>query len=200
MNNNRNTVIRTLHDVGAAAWFGGSLMGAVGLNGASQDVSDPRERTKIASAGWGRWAPVAAAAIGSHVIGGLGLVLSNRDRVMNQRGVGANTVVKTVLTGAAVIATAYSGALGGKVWQISEESDPVAEGGTIPSYATPEDLAKKQQQLRVLQWAIPALTGLIIALGSQQGEQQRPTEQLRGSVAKIKAKGKKKKERKLNVA
>ncbi|MDT5205049.1 MAG: hypothetical protein QOD34_1685, partial [Mycobacterium sp.] len=31
----RNTVIRSLHDLGAAAWFGGSLMGAVGLNGAA---------------------------------------------------------------------------------------------------------------------------------------------------------------------
>ena len=27
-----NTVSRSLHDLGLAAWFGGSLMGAVGLN------------------------------------------------------------------------------------------------------------------------------------------------------------------------
>jgi hypothetical protein len=27
-----NTLARSLHDVGLAAWFGGSLMGAVGLN------------------------------------------------------------------------------------------------------------------------------------------------------------------------
>ncbi|MFF2206234.1 hypothetical protein [Streptomyces sp. NPDC058145] len=32
----RNTVIRSLHDLGLAAWFGGSLMGAVGLNGAAR--------------------------------------------------------------------------------------------------------------------------------------------------------------------
>ena len=31
----RNTVSRSLHDLGAAAWFGGSLMGAVGVNGAA---------------------------------------------------------------------------------------------------------------------------------------------------------------------
>ena len=29
----RTTIARSLHDVGAAAWFGGSLMGAVGVNG-----------------------------------------------------------------------------------------------------------------------------------------------------------------------
>jgi len=32
-----NTVARTLHDLGLAAWFGGSLMGAVGLNGAAAE-------------------------------------------------------------------------------------------------------------------------------------------------------------------
>src|SRR5580693_7837599 len=35
MASNRNTIIRSMHDLGAAAWFGGTLMGAVGVNGAS---------------------------------------------------------------------------------------------------------------------------------------------------------------------
>jgi hypothetical protein len=39
VNSSRNTVVRSMHDVGAAGWFGGSLMGAVALNGASKDVS-----------------------------------------------------------------------------------------------------------------------------------------------------------------
>jgi hypothetical protein len=43
MASNRNTVIRSLHDLGAAAWFGGNLMGAVGVNGASKDVKDPAD-------------------------------------------------------------------------------------------------------------------------------------------------------------
>jgi hypothetical protein len=34
-----NTVARSLHDLGLAAWFGGSLMGAVGLNGAAGGCS-----------------------------------------------------------------------------------------------------------------------------------------------------------------
>ena len=28
-----NTLARSIHDLGLATWFGGSLMGAVGLNG-----------------------------------------------------------------------------------------------------------------------------------------------------------------------
>ena len=95
MNSTSNTVIRSLHDVGAAGWFGGSLMGAVALNGASKDVSDPAERSKIAASGWARWTPFAAAAIGAHLLGGGGLLLAHRDRIRSQPGVGANTAVKT---------------------------------------------------------------------------------------------------------
>jgi hypothetical protein len=174
---NRNTVIRSLHDVGAAAWFGGSLMGAVGLNGASQDVSDPTERTAVAASGWARWSPVAAIAIGAHLVGGAGLVLAHRDRIRNQSGVTANTAVKAALTAAALGTTVYSGVLGAK---LANAESAAAEGGTIPGYDTPDDVAKAQQQLRVLQWVTPVLTGALVILGAQQGEQQRPAERLRG--------------------
>jgi uncharacterized membrane protein len=60
-----NTLARTVHDLGLAAWFGGSLMGAIGLNGASKEVDDPRQRARVANAGWARWTPANAAAIGS---------------------------------------------------------------------------------------------------------------------------------------
>jgi hypothetical protein len=39
-----STLSRSLHDVGLAAWFGGSLMGAVGLNGAAAQVGEPKQR------------------------------------------------------------------------------------------------------------------------------------------------------------
>jgi hypothetical protein len=69
-----NTVARSLHDVGLAAWFGGSLMGAVGLNGAAATVDRPDERLKIANAGWARWTPVNLAGIAAHVAGGALLI------------------------------------------------------------------------------------------------------------------------------
>src|SRR5438477_11936554 len=37
----RNTVLRSMRDIGLAAWFGGSLMGAVGLNGAAAQGPQP---------------------------------------------------------------------------------------------------------------------------------------------------------------
>jgi len=48
-----NTVARTLHDLGLAAWFGGSLMGATGVNGAAAVVQDPTQRLRVANTGWG---------------------------------------------------------------------------------------------------------------------------------------------------
>ena len=63
----QNTVLRSMHDVGLAGWFGGSLMGAVGLNGAAAQAANPAERLQIASAGWDRWGPVNLAAIGRYV-------------------------------------------------------------------------------------------------------------------------------------
>lgn len=180
--NQRHTVIRTLHDLGSAVWLGGSLMGAVGLNGASQSVSDTDDRARVASVGWARWAPVSAAAIGAHLVGGLGLLIANRARVRGQSGVTANTVAKTALTAAAVATTAYSGAMGLK---IARAGKVAAEGATLPSAETPPDVSSAQRQLRALQWVTPALVGGIVALGAQQGEQQRPSQILGGIRAKL---------------
>ena len=48
--------------------------------------------------------------------------------------------------------------------------------GTDPTTDTPEDVAKAQRQLKVLQWAIPALTGAVLIVNARMGEQQRPAQ------------------------
>ena len=65
-----NTVARTLHDLGLAAWFGGSLMGAAGVNGAAAAVQDPTQRLRVANSGWARWTPLNLAGIAAHLAGG----------------------------------------------------------------------------------------------------------------------------------
>jgi hypothetical protein len=67
-----NTMARTLHDLGLAAWFGGSLMGATGLNGAAAVVQDPSQRLRVANSGWARWTPLNLAGIVAHLAGGGG--------------------------------------------------------------------------------------------------------------------------------
>ena len=177
-----NTVSRSLHDLGLAAWFGGSLMGAVGLNGAAAQVEEPKQRLRVANAGWNRWTPVNLAGIAAHVVGGAVLLGANKGRVASQQGVAQATVAKTALTGAALAATAWSRALGAKLDQAGEV--PV-EGGTDPSIDTPEDVAKAQRQLKVLQWVIPALTGAVLILNARMGEQQRPTQVSGGLLGRL---------------
>jgi hypothetical protein len=79
-----NTAVRSLHDLGLAVWFGGSLAGAVGVNGAAAKVADKMERLHVANAGWARWTPVNLAAIGAHLVGGIGLLYANKSRVAVQ--------------------------------------------------------------------------------------------------------------------
>jgi|SRR5665647_523858 hypothetical protein len=178
----RNTIIRSLHDVGLAAWFGGTLANAVALNAAAAAPRSDHDKGQVANVGWDRWTPVNAAAIGAHIIGATGLLLANHSRVAAQQGVGALTIAKTVLTGAALGVTAYSRVLGRTV---SARTDVPVASATQPAEETPADVASAQKQLRILQWAVPALTGAMVVLSSLAGEQQRPSEVRRGLRRRI---------------
>ena len=97
-----NTIARSLHDLGLAAWFGGSLMGATGLNGAAAAVQDPTQRLRVANSGWARWTPLNLAGIAAHLAGGAVLTGANQGRLAGQQGVAAASAVKTALTVAAL--------------------------------------------------------------------------------------------------
>ncbi|WP_327732784.1 hypothetical protein OG749_01875 [Streptomyces nojiriensis] len=173
----RNTVLRSLHDVGLAAWFGGSLMGAVGLNGAAKAQGKSwEEGARIASSGWAMWAPVGAAAIGVHLVGSAGLIAANATRVVTQQGVAASTLAKTVLTGAALAVTAYTRVLGKKIELASSVDPQDAE----KAERLPVDAGQAERHLSYAQWSVPALTCGLIILNAVHGEQQRPAQQLYG--------------------
>ncbi len=175
----RNTLAHALHDLGLAAWFGGSLMGAIGVNGAAADVYDPRQRARVANAGWARWTPFNAVAIGAHLIGGAQLLKENKGRVATQQGVLANTNAKLALTAGALGATAWARVLGQKMMKAGDV--PVA-GGTNSTATTPPEVAMAQKQLNALQWAIPGLTGAMLASSSLHEEQQRPSQVVGGTI------------------
>jgi hypothetical protein len=162
---------RAAHDVGLSAWFGGTLANAVALNAASAQVDDAHQAGRVANAGWDRWTPVNAAAIGAHLLGSVGQLLDNRDRIGKQQGVTAMVAAKTGLTAAALAATGWS-RLAGKT--VSAHGDVPVEGATSPGATTPPAVAKAQKQLDILQWVIPALTGALVVVSAFAGEQQRP--------------------------
>lgn len=166
-----NLPSRALHDVGLAAWFGGTLANAVSLNRAAGATDRYSEAGRVTNTGWDAWTPVNAAAIGAHLVGAVGQLLGNRGRVATQEGVAAMTVTKTLLTASALAVTAYARVLGQKV---SAQPDVPVASGTEPTEATPPEVAKAQTQLKALQWAIPAITGAMIVVTAWAGEQQRP--------------------------
>lgn len=166
-----NLIARSVHDLTAAAWFGGSLMGAIGLNGAAAAAKDPTERTRLSSAGWMKWAPLQTAAFASHLVADLAIAWENKGRIAQQEGVARNTVIKTAVTVVGAAVTLYSGILGKKVEKLAGEG---AEGATEPRAGASDELQAAQQQLATLQWVIPAFAGLVIILGAKHGEMQRP--------------------------
>lgn len=177
-----NTLSRSLHDVGLAAWFGGTLANATALNPAAAEADSPSGTGAVANTGWDRWTPVNAAAIAAHVVGSIGMLGSDAGRVAAQKGATRTTVLKTGLTAAALGLTAYSRVLGKRV---SAHTDVPAESGTEPAASTPPDVAAAQRQLSVLQWAIPALTGALVVVSAQAGEEQRPSNVLGGLAGRI---------------
>jgi hypothetical protein len=176
----RNTVSRALHDLGLAAWFGGTLANSVALNPAAAEADTASGTGRVANAGWDRWTPVNAAAIGAHLVGSVGQLIGNRGRVAGQQGVATMSGIKVLLTTAALGATAYSRVLGIRV---SAGGAVPAKSGTKPTKRTKADIARAQEQLDVMQWLIPALTGALVAVSSYAGEQQRPSEVLKGTRA-----------------
>ena len=176
----RNTPSRTMHDVGLAAWFGGTLANVVALNPAAGEAGSAGATGRVANAGWDRWTPVNAAAIGTHLVGSVGQLLGNRRRVARQQGVLGMSVLKTALTAAALGVTAYSRVLGRTV---SDAGAVPSRSGTKPTKRTKAEVAAAQEQLDRLQWVIPALTGALVVVSSYAGEQQRPSEVARGLAA-----------------
>ncbi len=172
-----NLVARSIHDLTAGAWFGGSLMGALGLNGATAEAKDPAERTRLSSLGWKKWAPFQTAAFGLHFLSGLAVIAENKGRMAKQDGVTSLTVIKSAVTLAGAAVSLYAGMQGAKVEKLAEQG---AEGATEPRSGASEELKSAQKQLKILQWAIPVFSGAVIVLGAKHGEMQRPKNVLTG--------------------
>ncbi len=177
-----NLVARSMHDLGAAGWFGGLVMGAIAVNRAAADVSDPRERGRMVNGVWRRWWLVNLMFAAMHVLGGLRLTAANRGRLVGQQGVASTSTAKSAVMLGALGAATYSGWLGKRI----SDAGPVPLGdGTTPTHDTPDEVASALRQQAVLQWVIPALVGTDIVLGARLGEQQRPSRVVSGVLSRL---------------
>ena len=159
-----STSVRATHLVTNAAWFGGSLFGAVGLNPAARQPDTEEERVEVSGTGWERWGPVQGAAIGLHLASGLAILADNRNRVAAHPPTTAAVAAKTFLTVVAVGASAAAYVYGQRLGDASGEDGHPRD---------PQVAADARGKLKWLQWATPAATGALLVLDAQLGEQQR---------------------------
>ena len=169
----RNTFIRAANEVSLAVWFGGSLMGATGLERGAAAVD--REKHRVESTAWSAWQPVQMTAIATQLASGAALTFVNRKRVAGQRGVATTSAVRTALTGAAIAMTIMAARTGSKGAADAEHDrgadDPVDEAD--------------ERRLRIAQWMVPALTGAMVVMDALMGEQQRPHQVMRGALDRV---------------
>jgi hypothetical protein len=170
---------RSLHDLGLASWFGGSVFGTVALphtdDGSAPSSAPVRE---LESETWRRWSPVVTGSMAAHLVGGVGLLLWNRGRHRHQKGVATTSAVRTALTVTAVALTLSAAAEG----YASEARRRKLAANTGDDKLRAQQ-ARAETRMRVVGPLIPATTGALVVLGALEGEQQRPREMVRGIVS-----------------
>lgn len=168
-----NMRARSLQELGLAAWFGGSLMTAVGANPASAHIKRENEQAPMAGAAWSRWTPVNLAAIGAYLAGSLLVMLGNKGRLVGQQRVATISAVKTALIVAALAATASTRIVGQKV--VASDDAPQVPGAE-PADGDRPQVTDAGRTLKTLRWTIPAFTGVLIVFNAVMGEMQRPSQ------------------------
>jgi hypothetical protein len=122
---------------------------------------------------------VAGAGVLAHLVGSAGLTVTDSGRIATQKGVARSSAVKTALEVAGIGVSVWSLALNRAM---ANAGPAPVEGATEPGAATPQEVAKLQQQLKISQWANPAVAGALIAVSSWMSEQQRTTQVVPGIV------------------
>ena len=178
----RNTLSRSLHDVGLSAWFGGTLANAVALNPAAGRGED---RTRHRRRRQHRLGPVDARQRG----GDRPAPRRQRGSARRQQGPGRSPAGRR-LDGAGQDRSHRRGpGCHGVQPRPGQEGVPAprrpGQDATTPTAAHPDDAAKAQAQLRVLQWVVPALTGTLVVVSSFAGEQQRASEVSKGILGRV---------------
>lgn len=141
-------------------------MGAVGLNAATREVDEPTQRLRVANAGWFRWAPLTALAVGAHLAGLVGRARVTRTPALVGRS-SMLGLLRMIATGVALVATVESGRSGRQV--IAGGDVPTATA-VQPISQTPPEVAAAMRRLRVVQWVMPASTASIWVINALQGD------------------------------
>lgn len=141
---------RAAHDVGLAAWLGGSMFGKFALNPAVAKVTDHAERGAVVNAAWSGYNVVNALGLGT-AAAGWAAARFTETKPDNLSSVESGlSVAKDVLMGVSVLSGLLSGVQGGRLMKQAPEGRVPVETGTKSAPETPPEAVKIQHSLERL--------------------------------------------------
>jgi len=181
---------QAVHDLGAALWFGGSVMGVAGVNKAGADLRDGVDKVRVAESAWRRFAPAQWLGIGAVMIAGSRLTLESKTRLAVQHGIGRAGAAQATVAVAGAAATAFAAWSGNKIGQLTERAAERGElfdteDATIPNAQTPPEVAAWQRRQRVAQYLVPVLAGANIVLNAYLTQHYRPGVTIAGIARRL---------------
>ena len=170
VNDTLQNTTRALHDVGLAAWLGGSMYGKFALNPSVAAIADKSERGKVANLAWNGYNVVNALGLGAASMGYLAARTTELNGGRLTPTEGALYRVQDVLTATAVLTGIANFVQGGRLAKQAPGGAVPVETGTKPAPETPPQAARIQRSLEVL-GNVNILTG--VALVAVNGIQSR---------------------------
>jgi uncharacterized membrane protein len=185
-----HVVAQSVHDLGAALWFGGAVMGVAGVNKAGNDLRDPLDKVRVAESAWRRFAPVEWAGIAAVLGAGTQLTRASKGRLATQHGWARAGGTKAAVAVAGAAATAFAAYSGNKIGQLTEEAARSGQrvdvqDASLPSAQTPPHIARWQQRQRVAQYLVPLASGANIVLNAYLVQTYRPGATARGLLRTV---------------
>ena len=183
-------VAQAVHDLGAALWFGGSVMGVAGVNKSGADLRDGVDKVRVAASAWRRFAPAQWLGIGAVMVAGSRLTWESKGRLAVQHGIGRAGAAQAAVAVAGAAATGFAAWSGSRIAQLTERVQERGErfdteDATIPNGATPPEVAAWQRRQRVAQYLVPTLAGANIVLNAYLTQHYRPGATLAGIARRL---------------
>jgi hypothetical protein len=183
-------VAQAVHDLGAALWFGGSVMGAAGVNKAGEDLRDGVDKVRVAESAWRRFSPAQWLGIGAVLVAGSRLTWESKGRLVVQYGLGRAGAAQAVFAVAGAAATGFAAWSGNRVGQLTERALERGEtfdtaDANVPNDRTPPEVAVWQRRQRVAQYLVPLFAGANIVMNAYLTQQYRPGATATGIVRRL---------------
>lgn len=141
---------RAAHDVGLAAWLGGSMFGKFAHNPSLKKISSHSERGSVANAAWNGYNIVNTVGLGAAAVGwGASRLTETRSRKLSDAEQKLS-VAKDGLMAVALVTGAASGVQGARLAKQATDGAVPVETGTQPATETPQAAARIQRSLGVL--------------------------------------------------